>query len=101
MTAPDHGFVNLRVGTDQTNTGMIPNAIAFSRGMMGFHSDPGGQAHKPEFNQDKMNVFFCASGGRSALKAQLAMDKAGGVGAWKKPAAHWSKSWTKHLETIN
>ena len=90
--SPDHVFVDLRDGTEQANTGMIPGAVASSRGMMEFHIDPESPAHKPEFNQNKTYVFYCASGGRSALAAQVAMDMGlspvvnmtGGVGAWKK-----------------
>jgi rhodanese-related sulfurtransferase len=71
---------------------MIAGAVASSRGMMEFHIDPESPAHKPEFNQDKTYVFYCASGGRSALAAQVAMDMSlsrvvnmtGGVAAWKK-----------------
>ena len=87
-----HIFVDLRDGIEQTKTGLISGAIASSRGMMEFHIDPESPAHKPEFNQDKTYVFYCASGGRSALAAQVAMDMGlnpvvnltGGVAAWKK-----------------
>ncbi len=87
-----HVFVDLRDGTEQVKTGMIPGAVASSRGMLEFHIDPESPVHKPEFNQDKTYVFYCASGGRSALAAQAAMDMGlspvvnltGGVGAWKK-----------------
>ena len=87
-----HVFVELRDGTEQAQTGTIPGAIASSRGMMEFHIDPESPAHKPEFNQDKTYVFYCASGGRSALAARVAIDMgltpvlnmSGGVGAWKK-----------------
>lgn len=90
--SPDHVFVDLRDGTEQARTGMIPGAVASSRGMMEFHVDPKSPVHKPEFNQDKTYVFYCASGGRSALAALAAMDMgltpvvnlSGGVGAWKK-----------------
>ncbi|WP_135505793.1 rhodanese-like domain-containing protein [Roseovarius aestuariivivens] len=90
--SPDHVFVDLRDGTEQAKTGMIPGAVASSRGMLEFHIDPESLVHKPEFNQDKTYVFYCASGGRSALAAQAAMDMGlgpvvnltGGVGAWKK-----------------
>ncbi len=88
----DHVFVDLRDGTEQAKTGMIPGAVASSRGMMEFHLDHESPAHKPEFNQDKTYVFYCASGGRSAMAAQVAIDMglspvlnlSGGVGAWKK-----------------
>ena len=87
-----HVFVDLRDGTEQAKTGIIPGAIASSRGMMEFHIDPESPAHKPEFNQDKTYVFYCASGGRSAMAAQVAIDMglspvvnlSGGVSAWKK-----------------
>lgn len=87
-----HVFVDLRDGTEQAKTGTIPGAVASSRGMMEFHIDPESPAHKPEFNQDKTYVLYCASGGRSALAAQVAMDMgltpvvnmSGGVAAWKK-----------------
>ena len=89
---PDHVFVDLRDGTEQAKTGIIAGAVASSRGMMEFHIDPDSPAHKPEFNQDKSYVFYCASGGRSAMAAKVAMDMGlapvvnmtGGVAAWKK-----------------
>lgn len=90
--SPDHVFVDLRDGTEQAKTGVIPGAVKSSRGMMEFHIDPESPAHKPEFNQDKTYVFYCASGGRSAMAAKVAMEMglspvvnmAGGVGAWTK-----------------
>lgn len=90
--SPGHVFVDLRDGTEQAKTGIVPGAVASSRGMMEFHIDPESPVHKPEFNQDKTYVFYCASGGRSALAAQVAIDMglspvvnlAGGVSAWKK-----------------
>ena len=90
--SPDHVFVVLRDGTEQAKTGVITGAVASSRGMMEFHIDPESPAHKPEFNLDKTLVFYCASGGRSALAAMVAMDMGlspvlnmtGGVAAWKK-----------------
>jgi len=90
--SPDHIFVDLRDGTEQAKMGVISGAVASSRGMMEFHIDPESPAHKPEFNQDKTYVFYCASGGRSALAAKVAMEMGltpvvnltGGVGAWKK-----------------
>ena len=85
-----HVFVDLRDGMEQAKTGRIPGAVASSRGMMEFHIDPDSPAHKPEFNQAKTYVFYCASGGRSAMAAQVAMDMGlspvvnltGGIGAW-------------------
>lgn len=90
--SPDHVFVDLRDGTEQAMTGIIPGAVASSRGMMEFHIDPKSPAHKPEFNLDKTFVFYCASGGRSAIAATVAMEMGlspvvnmtGGIAAWKK-----------------
>jgi rhodanese-related sulfurtransferase len=87
-----HVFVDLRDGTEQAQSGIIPGAIASSRGLMEFHIDPESPAHKPAFNQDKTYIFYCASGGRSALAAKVAMDMGlkpvmnmtGGVATWKK-----------------
>ena len=92
VDSPDHVFVDLRDGTEQAKTGIIEGAVATSRGMMEFHIDPESSAHKPEFNQAKTYVFYCASGGRSAMAAVVAIDMGlspvvnltGGVGAWKK-----------------
>ncbi|MEO0358910.1 MAG: rhodanese-like domain-containing protein [Pseudomonadota bacterium] len=88
----DHVFVDLRDGTEQAKTGTIPGAVASSRGLIEFHIDPESPAHKPALNQDKTYVFYCASGGRSALAAQVAMEMGldpvvnmtGGIAAWKK-----------------
>jgi rhodanese-related sulfurtransferase len=88
----EHVFVDLRDGNEQAKSGVIRGAVASSRGMMEFHIDPESPAHKPEFNQDKTYIFYCASGGRSALAAQVAMEMglspvvnlAGGIAAWKK-----------------
>lgn len=87
-----HVFVDLRDQVEQQASGIIPGAVASSRGMMEFHIDPESPVHKPAFNQDKTYVFYCASGGRSALAAQVAKDMGlspilnltGGIGAWKK-----------------
>ena len=70
----EHVFVDLRDGNEQAKSGVIRGAVASSRGMMEFHIDPESPAHKPEFNQDKTYIFYCASGGRSALAAQVAME---------------------------
>lgn len=90
LDSQDHVFVDLRDGTEQAS-GMIPGAIATSRGMVEFHIDPESPVHKPEFNQDKTYVFYCGTGGRSALAARSAMEMGlgpvvnltGGIAAWK------------------
>lgn len=91
LNSDDHVFVDLRDAPEQAR-GMIPGAVASSRGMMEFHIDPESPVHNPAFNQDKTYVFYCASGGRSALAARVAMEMGlapvvnltGGIAAWKK-----------------
>jgi rhodanese-related sulfurtransferase len=90
VDSESHIFVDLRDGNEQA-LGMIPGSIASSRGLMEFHVDPESPVHNPAFNQDKTYIFYCASGGRSALAAKVAMDMglspvlnlSGGVAAWK------------------
>ncbi len=90
--SPNHVFVDLRDGTEQAESGVIPGAVQSSRGMLEFHIDPMSPVHKPEFDQEKTYIFYCATGGRSALAALAALDMglrpvvnlAGGVKAWTK-----------------
>lgn len=92
VNSTEHVFVDLRDPDEQARTGRIPGAVASSRGMMEFHLDPASAAHKPALNQDKTYVFYCASGGRSALAADIAiemglhpvMNMTGGIAAWTK-----------------
>ena len=88
----DHVFVDVRDGIEQAKTGVIPGAVVSSRGMLEFHLDPDSPAHKPELSGDKIFIFYCASGGRSALAAKAASEMGfgpivnltGGIIAWKK-----------------
>ena len=68
-----HVFVDLRDGTGASRWD-DPRAVASSRGMMEFHIDPDSPVHKPAFNQNKTYIFYCASGGRSALAAKVAIE---------------------------
>ena len=89
LQSESHVFVDLRDGNEQAR-GMIPGAVASSRGLMEFHIDPNSPGHNPAFNQDKTYIFYCASGGRSALAAKVATDMGlspvfnltGGIAAW-------------------
>lgn len=85
-------FVDLREGREQMRTGRIPGAIVSSRGLIEFHIDPESPLHITDFNRDKAFIFYCASGGRSALAAQVAIEMGlnpvanltGGLAAWIK-----------------
>ncbi len=99
IDSSDHVFVDLRDGMEQAKTGVIPGAIRSSRGMLEFHIDPESPAHKDEFNQNKTYIFYCATGGRSALAAATAIDMglkpvvnlSGGVKAWIKAGGKLSE----------
>jgi rhodanese-related sulfurtransferase len=84
-------FVDLRGDVELANTGKIPGAVHVARGMLEFVIDPTSPYHNPLFGADKAFVFYCASGGRSALAAQRAQEMGlqrvahmgGGLKAWK------------------
>ena len=92
VDSDDHVFVDLRDRSEQTKTGGITGAVASSRGMLEFHLDPESPAHIQALNQAKTYIFYCATGGRAALAAQVAIDMGlspvvnltGGIAAWKK-----------------
>jgi rhodanese-related sulfurtransferase len=87
----DTVFVDLRGDVELANTGIIPGAVHVSRGMLEFVVDPTSPYHNPVFDGDKASIFYCASGGRSALAAQRAQEMGlqrvahmgGGLKAWK------------------
>ena len=90
LGSDSHVFIDLRDAAEQRH-GIIPGAVVSSRGLLEFHIDPESPAYNPAFNQDKTYIFYCASGGRSALAAKVALDMglspvvnlSGGIGAWK------------------
>ncbi|MEE9159050.1 MAG: rhodanese-like domain-containing protein, partial [Gammaproteobacteria bacterium] len=69
-----------------------PGAVHAPRGMLEFYIDAASPYHKEIFSSGKKIVFYCASGGRSSLAAQLAMEMGlpdvvhigGGFKAWVK-----------------
>ena len=85
-------LVDLRDPRELEREGKMPGAFHCPRGMLEFWIDPESPYAKPEFQQDKQFVFFCAGGWRSALAAKTAQDMGlkpvahmrGGFGAWKK-----------------
>jgi len=75
-------FVDLRDPRELEREGRIPGAFHCPRGMLEFWIDPDSPYHKPVFAEDKLFVFFCAGGWRSALAAATAQDMG------LKPVAH-------------
>ncbi|WP_374544562.1 rhodanese-like domain-containing protein [Rhodoblastus sp.] len=88
-------FVDLRDPRELEREGRIAGAFHCPRGMLEFWIDPASPYAKPQFQQDKTFVFFCAGGLRSALSTLLAQRMGlkpvahieGGFGAWKKAGA--------------
>jgi rhodanese-related sulfurtransferase len=88
-------FVDLRDPRELEREGRIAGAFHCPRGMLEFWIDPASPYAKPQFQQDKTFVFFCAGGLRSALSTYLAQRMGlkpvahieGGFGAWKKAGA--------------
>lgn len=85
-------LVDIRDPRELERDGKVPGAFHCTRGMLEFWIDPASPYAKPQFQQEKKYVFFCAGGLRSALAAHTAHKMGlkpvahikGGFGAWKK-----------------
>lgn len=83
-------IVDLREPNECAQTGTLPGAIQAPRGMLEFYADPACPYHRPELDPSRRVVLYCASGGRSALSADLLMRMGypnvahlgGGLKAW-------------------
>jgi rhodanese-related sulfurtransferase len=64
-------LVDLREADEREQHGSIPGAIHAARGMLEFYADPTSAYYCPEFDPDRRTILCCASGGRSALAADL------------------------------
>ena len=84
-------FVDLRDPREREREGTITGAFSCPRGMLEFWIDPESPYHKPVFAEDKLFLFFCASGWRSALATKTALEMGlenvchleGGFSAWR------------------
>jgi rhodanese-related sulfurtransferase len=102
----DVQFVDLRDPRELEREGRLPGAFHCPRGMLEFWIDPESPYAKPQFQQDKTFVFFCAGGWRSALAAQTAQAMGlkpvahieGGFGAWKTSGGAIEAPQAKHEE---
>jgi rhodanese-related sulfurtransferase len=89
--AGDALFIDVRDEPELRADGRIPGAHHASRGMLEFHIDPQSPYHQPVFDAGRELIFYCKSGGRSALAAQRAQEMglgrvrsmSGGLLAWK------------------
>lgn len=102
----DVQFVDLRDPRELEREGRMPGAFHCPRGMLEFWIDPESPYAKPQFQQDKTYVFFCAGGWRSALAARAAQEMGltpvahidGGFGAWKKSGGAFDPPHAKSEE---
>lgn len=69
---PNVTIVDIRDVRELERDGMVPGAKSAPRGMLEFWIDPQSPYHKPYFAEDKLFVFYCASGWRSLLAADVA-----------------------------
>lgn len=86
-------FVDVREAGELEKEGRIPGAVHASRGLLEFRIDPTSPMHDEALAPGSKNrfVFYCGTGGRSALAAQRAVEMglgevismAGGFNAWK------------------
>lgn len=87
----DTVFVDLRDSSELQREGKIPGSVHVNRGMLEFVLDPALPYHNPVFSSGKKILFYCASGGRSALAADTAQNMGlervshlgGGFKGWK------------------
>ena len=92
VTDDRYVFVDLRENIEQSKSGVISGAVSCSRGMLEYYVDLESPLQKAELARDKTFIFYCASGGRSALAAKSAsqmglgpiINLTGGFIAWKK-----------------
>ena len=87
----DWVFIGVRDASELAKEGKIPGAVHASRGLLEFKIDPESPMHDSTFDPNKRFVFYCGTGGRSALAVQRALEMglkqvvsmAGGFSAWK------------------
>ena len=90
---PEWVFVDVRDLNELQSGGKIPGAVHASRGLLEFRIDPNSPMYDEALaaEEGKRFVFYCGTGGRSALAALRATEMglgevismAGGFSAWK------------------
>ena len=91
MATGDAVLIDLREPEERQANGVIPGAIHAPRGMLEFYEDPTSTYHRPEFDPGRRTIPHCASGGRSALAADVLQGLGygrvahmeGGLKSWK------------------
>ncbi len=88
----DCRFVDIRDVRELDRDGMVPGAFHAPRGMLEFWIDPESPYHKDIFASGKTFVFYCRSGGRSALATEAMQDMG------LEPVCHIGGGFTSWLE---
>lgn len=64
-------LIDIREPDERQKNGAILGSIHAARGMLEFYADPTSPYHREEFDPDGRIILTCASGGRSALAADM------------------------------
>lgn len=83
-------LVDIREPEERRVNGVIPGSTHAVRGMLEFYADPTSPYYLVEFDPDARIILYCASGGRSALAADMMRQLGyrdvahldGGIKAW-------------------
>ena len=84
-------LVDIREREELAASGVIHGSVHAPRGMLEFYADPTTAYHRPEFRPERRVILHCASGGRSALAADMLAELGytnvahldGGLKAWR------------------
>ena len=84
--------IDVRSTQETVTDGKIPGSINIPRGVLEFAMDSSTPYYNPVFESGKRLIFYCKSGGRSALAAKFAHDQGvpkvynidGGMLSWNK-----------------
>jgi rhodanese-related sulfurtransferase len=64
-------LIDIREPEERLASGAIAENTHAPRGMLEFYADPTSPYHRCEFDPDRRVILYCASGGRSALAADM------------------------------
>ncbi len=64
-------LVDIRESEERNQQGVIPGSMSVPRGLLEFWADPASPVYKKEFEPDRRVILYCATGGRSALAADV------------------------------
>jgi rhodanese-related sulfurtransferase len=74
MLADGAVMIDLRDGSELTQTGKASSSVHISRGLLEFRADPASPLYNDELRFDRPVILHCASGGRAALAGKLLLD---------------------------